>query len=348
MRKINTILLSITPLITNTEKERIVDCFDYGINSVIFECLNTIFTFSKMKTSIFKTGKQSSFAKTSRRMAKVLALGSGTLAIVYCLFIFYYFDSSKLISIISLCFPLVYLATFLLSFTQITNKRLYEIAFYAFLLTSLSLLYIAYLFSFNSEYIILMMAVFNVILFALPTTKQLLLYFIITFISLEIMLFLSAISLGFSLLISASFGAVFVLSYVISKQKSMLNFHSTQNAKILKTLVNNTKDVIFLVDFVTQEICDANENSKDAFGWEDTDELISKHYFQLFADADFIPSRMSKINQEIEKTGYYQADVMFRRKDNSRFLGRIQLSPFEALDKKHYLIQIKNSTLKKL
>src|SRR5665811_2375565 len=138
-----------------------------------------------MRTSIFKTGDTSSFAKTSRKMAKVLALGAGALALVYCLFINFYFTTDKLVRILSMVLPGLYFASFFFSFTKISNKTLYNIIFYVFILSSLTLLFIAYRFSFNSEYIILMLAIFCVILFAIPTTKQLLIYFGITFIPLE-------------------------------------------------------------------------------------------------------------------------------------------------------------------
>ncbi len=301
-----------------------------------------------MTSSIFKTGKTSSFAKVSRQMARILSLGSGALAVMFCLFIFYFFTQSTLfVKIISLLFPVIYLISFLLSYTKITNKMLYNTIFGIFLFTSLTFLYIAYLFNFDSKYIILMMAIFNVILFALPTTKQLLYYFVITFVSLEIILFMSKIPIGVTLLISLSFGVVFLLSYVISVQKKMLNFRSTQNAKILKTLVNNTKDVILLVDYFSKEISDANENSKELFALTDVDELISKQYYKIFADESFISSRTSKIEKEIAKNGYFQTDVMFKRIDGSQFLGRLHLSPFEALNKKYYLVQVKNTVLRK-
>lgn len=301
-----------------------------------------------MKTSIFKTGESSSFAKTSRKMFKTLSLGAGALAVVYSLFILYYFTAETSIRLLSLVMPVMYLASFLFSFTKITNKKLYEIIFGVFIITSLALLYVAYCLSFNSEYIILMLAIFGVILVALPTTKQLLIYFGLIFIPLEVALFLSETSVGFALLVSLSFGAIFILSYVISKQKNALNYHSSQNAKILKTLVNNTNDSIFLVDFFTNEIKDINENTKEIFGLEDTDEFLSKHYYELFTEKGFIDARRDKITQKISDDGYYQTDAMFRRKDGSNFLGRLHLSPFEALNKKYYLLQIKNIAVRKL
>ncbi len=303
----------------------------------------------RKKTSIFTSGDKSSFAKTSRKMAKVLALGAGTLAVVYSLFVFHYFKSTdSVIRSLSVILPCLYLISFLFSFSKVNNRQLYQIIFYVFIISSLSLLYDAYQFSFNSDYIILMMAIFSIILFALPTTKQLLIFFGITFIPLEVALFMSEVKIGFTLLISLSFGAVFLLSYVISLQKKMLNYHSSQNAKILKSLVNNTIDAIFLVDYHTKEIWDANKNTQEIFGLNKINEIFSTHYYQLFDDENFIPSRLEKINKEIERTGYYQTDVMFKRKDGSRFLGRIHLSPFEALNKNYYLIQIKNSALRKI
>jgi len=159
---------------------------------------------------------------------------------------------------------------------------------------------------------------------------------------------MSDVSIGLTSLISLSFGAVFTLSYIISQQKKRLNFHSTQNAKILKTLVNNTKDGILLVDYFSEKIWDANENVKEILGLENVNEIISTNYQKLFKDETFITDNTQKIEAQIDKNGYFQTDVMFRRNDNTHFLGRIHLSPFEALNKKYYLLQIKNSILRKI
>ncbi len=150
---------------------------------------------------IFKSGDKSSFAKKSRSMAKILALGATSLAFVFSLFVFFYFSPNLFIRILSAFLPVTYLFTYLLSFTKINNKKLYEIIFLVFIFSSLSILYIAYQFSFNSEYIILMLVIYNIILIALPTPKQVLIYFIVTFIPLAIVLLFSNISVGFYLLI---------------------------------------------------------------------------------------------------------------------------------------------------
>ena len=299
-----------------------------------------------MNSSIFKTGESSSFAKRSRQMYKLLTLGAGALALVYCVFMQYYFIETSNIKLLSWGLSAMYLISFLLSYTKISNVKLYEIIFGVFVITSFFLLFVAYRCSFNSEYIILMLAIFSVILIALPNPKQLLIYFGFVFIPLETALFLSETSFGFSLLISISFGAIFILSYVISKQKSILNYRSYQNARILKTMVNNTNDSILLVDVVSNQIQDANENTKESFGLNDTNELISKHFHKLFKEEGFIELRKEKIAQKISEDGYYQSDAMFKRKDGSSFLGRLHLSPFEAVDKKFYLLQIKNAMLK--
>lgn len=301
-----------------------------------------------MKTSIFKTGESSAFAKASRKMSKVLSLGAGALSVVYNLFICFYFESDLLVCLFSSFIPVMFFISFLFSYAKITNRRLYEIIFGVFIITSFILLYVAYSFSFNSEYVILMLAIFSITLVALPTTKQLLIYFGLIFIPLEVILFLSDTSVGFTLLISLSFGAVFILSYEISKRKSKLNYQSNQNAKILKTLVNNTNDSIFLVDFYTSEIRDANENTKEIFGLEDANEFFSKKYHKLFTEDGFIDARKNKIASKIDDEGYYQTDAMFRRKDGTNFLGRLHLSPLEAIGKKYYLLQIKNIAIRKL
>jgi PAS domain S-box-containing protein len=301
-----------------------------------------------MKSSIFKTGDTSSFAKSSRSMSKFLSVGAGTLAIVHFLFIYFYFQSSTIISTLSLFLPVLFLASFLCSFTKLSNKKLYEIILGVFISVSLVMLYIAYLFNFNSEYIILMLAVFGVILVAIPTTKQLLIYFLLVFLSLEVFLFLSDISIGFTLLVSLSFGAVFTLTCMISAQKKGLSYHSTQNAKILKTLVNNTNDSMFLVDFFSNEIQDYNQKTNEIFGLINADDFLAKQYSHLFTEEGFIEARRKKINEKMEEEGYYQTDAMFRRKDGTNFLGRLHLSPFEALDKKYYLLQIKNIAVRKL
>lgn len=111
-------------------------------------------------------------------------------------------------------------------------------------------------------------------------------------------------------------------------------------------MVNNTKDVILLVDVVSNQIQDANDNTKESFGLKDTDEFLAKDYRELFKEVGFIDSRKEKIAQKISDDSYYQSDAMFKRKDGSSFLGRLHLSPFEAVDKKFYLLQIKNVMLK--
>lgn len=300
-----------------------------------------------MNSSIFKTGKSSSYTKRSRQMYKTLTLGAGALAIFYGVFMQFYFKETLTIQFFSWGLTGLYLISFLLGYTNISNVRLYEIVFTVFVITSLFLLYVAYHCAFNSEYIILMLAIFSVILVALPNTNQLLIYFAFIFIPLEIALFLSKTALGFSMLVSISFGAIFILSYVISKQKSTLAYRSYQNARILKTMVNNTKDAILLVDVVSNKIQDANENTKESFGLNDTSELISIHFYQLFKDEGFIDSKKEKIDEKISEDGYYQSDAMFRRKDGSSFLGRLHLSPFETVGKKFYLLQIKNAAMLK-
>lgn len=299
-----------------------------------------------MNLNIFNSGDKSSFAKKSRSMAKVLALGAGSLAIVFNLFIFFYFPSNAFIKGLSLVLPIIYLVEYLLSFSKITNQQLYKIIFYVFIFTSYVLLYIAYQFSFNSEFIIIMLVIYNIILIALPTPKQVLTYFGLVFIPLEITLLFSTISLGFALLITVSFGYVFALSYVISLQKKGLNKRSHQNAEILKALVNNSKDAIFLVDYFSKEIWDANEKSKEIFGLTDINEILSKKYYSLFLDEEFINLNRNEITQQLAQIGYYQANVLFKRNDKTEFLGNFMISPFKAAKNNYYLIQINPVTQK--
>jgi len=58
-----------------------------------------------MNLNIFNSGEKSSFAQKSRSMAKVLALGAGSLAIVFSLFICFYFTSSNFIIGLSIFLP---------------------------------------------------------------------------------------------------------------------------------------------------------------------------------------------------------------------------------------------------
>lgn len=293
-----------------------------------------------MNLNIFNSGDKSSFAKKSRSMAKVLALGAGSLAIVFSLFICFYFTSSNVIKGLSIFLPFIYFSEYLLSFSKITNQQLYKIIFYVFIFTSYVLLYIAYQFSFNSEFIIIMLVIYNIILIALPTPKQVLVYFGIVFIPLEITLLFSDISIGFALLITLSFGYVFALSYVISLQKKGLNKRSHQNEEILKALVNNSKDAIFLVDFFSKEIWDANEKSKEIFGLTDINEILNKKYYTLFFDEEFINQNRNEITQHLAQVGFFQANVLFKRHDKTEFLGNFMISPFKAAKNNYYLIQI--------
>ncbi len=295
-----------------------------------------------MEISIFKKSEKSSFAKKSRSMARILALGACSLALSFCLFMVFYFPSSELTRILSIFLPITYLIIYFVGFSKISNKLLYRIIFFNFILTSLVLLFIAYQFSFNSEYMILMLVVYNIILVALPTPKQVFTFFGIIFTLLLITLLFSDISIGFSLLITVSFGYVFALSYLISKQKKSLNQRNHQNTEILKALVNNTNDSIFLVDYFSNEIKDANERTKKVFGLEDVNELLSEKYYQLFADEEFIPSNRNEIVQAITQYGFFQKEALFKRKDGSQFLGYLHLSPFKAVRNNYYLIQIKD------
>lgn len=301
-----------------------------------------------MATSIFKTGRSSSFSKRSRKMSKLLTLGAGALAVVFCLFMFYYFNASDLVKQISLGTPFLYLTCFALAFSKISNRQLYQFIFAVFILTSFVLLFVAYNLAFNSEYMILMLAIYSVMLVALPTTKQLLIFFVASFLPLELALNMADNSVGFSVLISISFGAVFILSYMISKQKNLLSYQSNQNAKILKTLVNNTSDSIFLVDYYTGKVEDANENTKEIFGLNEVEDFVKMDFKKLFSNVNFIDSRIDKIGDKIKEEGFYQADAMFKRKDGTNFLGRLHLSKFEAVDREYYLLQIKNIAIRKL
>ncbi|NQX97182.1 MAG: PAS domain S-box protein [Flavobacteriales bacterium] len=301
-----------------------------------------------MGVSIFKSGDKSSFGKQSRRMAQLLAIGAASLSITHCLFIFFYFSSNAIVKGISLVFPLAYFtALILVSFTKISNKKFYEIIVVIFIATSLGLLYISYQFSFNSEYVIIMLMIYTIMLVSIPTPKQVLAYFGIIFTSLLITLLFSEISLGFSLLVIASFGYVFVLCYVVSKQKKNLNYKSHQNSEILKALIGNTNDSIFLIDFFSKEIWDANEKTKELFGLNNLKEVLNKKYYELFSDEDYMPSNRSEITQQISEYGYYQAEALFKKKNGEEFWGSILLSPFQAVKNNYYLIQIKNIDSKK-
>jgi len=171
---------------------------------------------------IFKSGDKSSFAKKSRSMARMIALGAGSLAVVFLLFMFFYFKPNVQILRLSAFLPITYLAIYVVSFSKINNKSLYNFIFYIFIFTAVSLLFIAFKLSFNPEYLIIMLVVFNIILYVLPTLKQLLLFFSINFILLVAVLFFVDIPIGLKLLILASFGYAFSLSYVISLQKKQL------------------------------------------------------------------------------------------------------------------------------
>ncbi len=153
----------------------------------------------------------------------------------------------------------------------------------------------------------------------------------------------SDISIGLTSLITISFGYVFLLSYVISQQKQKLTIQSTQNGEILKALVNNTNDSIFLVDYFSNEIKDANEKTKDFFGLEDLNDIISKKYYELFLDENFIPSNRNEITQQIGQFGHYETEVSFKKKDGTQFSGYMLLSPFKAQRNNYYLIQIKSN-----
>ena len=280
-------------------------------------------------------------------MAKFLAIGAGSLAIVFSLFIWLYFSSSISIRAISIFLPITYIAVYLLSFTKRTNQQLYKIIFYNFILTSYCLLYIAYQFDFNSEYVIIMLVIYNITLIALPTPKQVLLYFGLVFIPLEVLLLFSSISIGFALLITVFFGYAFALSYFISLQKKKLNKRSHQNGEILKTLANNTKGAIFLVDYFSKEIWDANEKSKDIFGLKDIGELLNKQYYTLFSDENFTRLNKNEISQQISAFGHFLSEVLLKKMDGSEFMGDVMISPFKAAKNNYYLIQIHTLTTKK-
>ena len=300
-----------------------------------------------MRASIFKSGSKSAFAKNSRRMARMVSIGAGSLAVVFCLFIFFYFESNEFVKNISCVLPVIYFGSIIMTFTKVTNRTLYNFIFYIYIFTSYLILIIAYQLSFNPAFLVLMLTAFNVILFAIPKPKQILIYFAAVFIPLVFTTFLSSITIGLSILISISFGYVFLLSYVISQQKQKLNLRSTQNSEILKTLVNNASDAIFLVDFFSKNIWDANEKTKDLFGFDDIDEVISKNYYSLFADENFINEHRNRVTLAITQDGYFQDEVLFKKKIGSEFWGNILISPFKAVNNNYYLIQIKNIDDKK-
>jgi len=297
-----------------------------------------------MSISIFKSGEKSSFTKKSRKMAQMICLGASSLSLVFCLFIFNYFNiDDAAIGFLSISFFIAYLLIFLISFTKLVNKKLYELIFIIFIYTSLSLIYIAFKLSFNSEFIILMLAIFNVILFALPKPKQVLVYFAVVFIPLIIALLMSSeVNNGFSLLITVAIGYVFALSYVISFQKKKLGIQVKQNAEILKTLLNNTNDAVFLIDYYSKSILDVNEQTKVLFKLNDTSDIYAKKYYELFSDKNFINSLRNEITQQLSLYGFYQVEALFKRQDGSIFWGNMLLSPFEAVSNNYYLIQIKD------
>ncbi|MBL4592761.1 MAG: PAS domain S-box protein [Flavobacteriales bacterium] len=296
-----------------------------------------------MRTNIFTSGTKSSFAKRSRRMARMVSVGAGSLAIVFCLFIFFYFESDEFVRSLSCVLPIIYLASIIISFTKITNRTLYNIIFYIYIFSSLVILTIAYQLSFDVAFVVLMLTAYNIILFALPKAKQILIYFGVVFIPLVLAIIFSDVSIGLTLLITVSFGYVFLLSYVIAQQKQQLNLRNMQNAEILKALVNNTNDSIFLVDYFSNEIKDVNEKTKVLFGLDSLEEVISKKYYELFADENFIPSNRNEIAQQISELGHYETKVLLKKKDGTQFSAHLLLSPFKAVRNNYYLIQIKEN-----
>jgi PAS domain S-box-containing protein len=192
-----------------------------------------------------------------------------------------------------------------------------------------------------------MLVIYNITLIALPTPKQVLLYFGLVFIPLEILLLFSSISIGFALLITVFFGYAFALSYFISLQKKKLNKRSHQNGEILKALANNTKGAIFLVDYFSKEIWDANEKSKDIFGLKDIGELLNKQYYTLFSDENFTRLNKNEISQQISAFGHFQSEVLLKKMDGSEFMGDVMISPFKAAKNNYYLIQIHTLSTKK-
>jgi len=276
-------------------------------------------------------------------MARMVSIGAGSLAIVFCLFIFFYFESNEFVKSLSLALPLIYSAPIIISFTNVTNKTLYNIIFYIYIFSSWVILVIAYQLSFNVAFVVLMLTVYNIVLFAIPKPKQILIYFGVIFIPLVLTTLSSDISVGLTILITISFGYVFLMSYVISQQKQKLNLRSTQNAEILKALVNNTNDSILLVDYFSKEIKDANEKTIDYFGLNDVNDVLSKKYYELFLDENFIASNKNEITQKIREFGHFQTEVLFKKKDGTQFSGQMLLSPFKAVRNNYYLIQIKKN-----
>jgi len=102
-----------------------------------------------------------------------------------------------------------------------------------------------------------------------------------------------------------------------------------------------------LVDFISKKIWDANEKSKHLFGLLDINEIIGNEYYSLFADENVIKNNRSEITNQIKEYGYYQDDVLIKKRDNSTFWGHLLISPFKAVKNNYYLIQIKNIDNKK-
>lgn len=299
-----------------------------------------------MNTSIFKTGNKSDFAEKSKRMARKGTIGAFMLTIVYGFFTSL-FTTNGLYLTMAFSLPAICVVFFVLTFSKLKNELIYKLMSYFLIVSCWMMLFIAYHIDFQREYTIVMMTIFILIFQVVPTPKKLILFGSFVFVALVISLLLSNEPFQFIGLISFLFLFSFALSYIVTLQRRDLIRNVNSNSSIMKSLINNTKDAILLVDFFSKEVIDVNERTSKVFDILSSDEFINSNYYTLFADEQYVNKNRVEIKQQINEHGFFNDEILFKTPKGNAFWGHLFLSPFNAEKNNYYILQIRNIDVKK-
>ena len=299
-----------------------------------------------MSVNIFRSHSKHSFSESGKAMARKGTIGAFLLTTVYALITSVFTDNVEFI-LLAFSLPSICVLFFALTFSKIKNELIYQLLNYFLIFSSWVTLFIAYKINFQTEYVVVMMALFILIFQVIPTAKKLLYYASFVFPVFLIFVLLSDVSLQFSLIILFLFLFSFVLSYILTLQRRDLLRKLNSNSSILKALINNTNDAFMLVDHLSKEIKDVNQKTLKLFKVAKTESVFKDNFNDIFYDENYINNNRNELRNRISENGYYDDEVLFKTHDGGQFWGHLFLSPFTTAKNNYYLLQIKDIDVKK-
>lgn len=297
-----------------------------------------------MSYRIFSLEETSSFHRKAKQMGVMAAVGGALLALAYALLNYFFFKPLNAIDMFLLFSnPVIYLALIPYSIQAQKSSTVFNIIFAFCTFSFWTGLIFAIRQNFDLYYMLTFISVINMMLFVMASRKALRLYTLLTLVPGIVVLMFSSIESIYLWTYLTLLAFVYSISYTITHQRNTLFKKTISNENILKSLLQSAIDAIFLVDYYSKKILDANKKAATMFQYNSTEELINKDYTDaLFANYNEVAANRIDMLKQIEINGYYETETKFHTRSGDLFWGHLIITPFHAEKENFYLLQVRN------